>query len=207
MNNEEAKKFVTSVFDKIKNAKTLDEIQKIPKEFKELKDPKNKFDESKYPKINFTITKEEIASLKEIDEKYVLQSNDPVLKLLYAMVWKQGDLKKINRIIEGIKNEESNIGNSVVFYQFGKYLANPSAEPIIDQHVIRAFSVYETDKSDEKTINKLRKKKTLTSKDSTSISNYKEWLEKHIRKDPKEQKECLYYIDKILFSTGKAIKL
>jgi hypothetical protein len=207
MGYKEVKTFVTSVFDKIAKAKTLDDIREIPNKVKELDDPKIKFDELKYPRINFTITKDEIASLKEIDEKHILQSNDPVLKLLYAMVWKQGDLKKISRIIEGIKNENSNAGNSVVFHQFGKHLANPSTEPIIDQHVIRAFAVYKADPSDEETINKLRKKEVLTNKDSASIRSYKEWLQTNIQKEPKEKRDYLYEIDKILFSTGKVIKV
>ena len=60
-----------------------------------------------------------------------------------------GDLKKITHIIEGYNFWRRWKGNGITFYQFGKYLSNKKAEPIIDQHIIRAFGIYEAD-DDEK---------------------------------------------------------
>jgi hypothetical protein len=54
------------------------------------------------------------------------------------MAWKNNDLKKLKHIIEGIKDENEYKKTGIVFYQFGKHLRN-IGEPIIDQHVLRAF--------------------------------------------------------------------
>ena len=73
-------------------------------------------------------------------------------KLLYSIIWKNGDLLKVKHIIQGIlESEIENVDNndkefvekqdSLVFYQFGKYLTKKNNEPIIDQHVVRAFAV------------------------------------------------------------------
>jgi hypothetical protein len=55
------------------------------------------------------------------------------------MVWKNGDLKKLKHIANGIadaKETSDNYNDAPVFYQFGKYLTDKENHPIIDQHVI-----------------------------------------------------------------------
>ena len=102
-------------------------------------------DKKLYPDIKFNITVNEIEILKQngyITEDYFFDSGlskrkelSSLEKLLYSIIWKQGDLKKEKHIISGICGK-----NTVrkVFNQFGKYL-NDKNEPIIDQHVVRAY--------------------------------------------------------------------
>ncbi|MBK9490049.1 MAG: hypothetical protein IPO07_15690 [Haliscomenobacter sp.] len=139
-----------------------------------------------YPKIEFDIKPDEIQGLidnhfidKELNLKTDITSKlkDSLTKLLYAMVWKNGDLKKIKHIIKGIQNakEDSDDQNdALVFYQFGKYLTKASGQPIIDQHVIRAFAVYRTKEDNE--ISSLRKLSTSKKADKSLIDEYKKWL-------------------------------
>ena len=65
-------------------------------------------------------------------------------KLLYLMVWKQGDLDKFDGIVEGVKYADKktkdayeNVSKAFVFFQLGRHIMLD--EPIVDQHSIRAF--------------------------------------------------------------------
>ncbi|MDP2115114.1 MAG: hypothetical protein Q8K69_13765, partial [Bacteroidota bacterium] len=71
---------------------------------------------------------------------------------------------------------------------------NPKKYPIIDQHVIRAFNLFNSNcdsvrKSDK--VNQLDRK------------NYLNWIWKF----ENENADFLYYLDRILFEIGKAVKL
>ena len=170
-----------------------------------------------YPKIEFKITGEEIKTLLEqnfIDKNLNFSSTitskltDPLTKLLYAIAWKNGDLKKIKHIIKGVtdsENKDSEQDDALVFYQFGKYLTKISGQPIIDQHVIRAFAVYnETDNSQ---IKDLRKIETLNKKHKVIINEYKKWLTSdNLTTELRSEIDYSYHIDKLLFATGKTIK-
>lgn len=142
---EQAKEFTTGIFQQIENANTIEVLTGIlnNKEF-----GKNKLNIEKYPRIEFNIQPDEVRMLLtngKIDQKKI---SDPLTKLLYAMAWKQGDLNKIKHIINGILHTEDNTKsqeNALVFYQFGKHLTKSNGEPIIDQHVLRAFSVYKSE--------------------------------------------------------------
>lgn len=200
------KEITNRVFEIIENAKSKDEILAIYTEVEIL--VKNKMDDHKYPKIEFKITNEDLQSLpngsaldfsKEIS-KFL---NDPISKLLYATLWKNGDLQKIKHIVKGIRNsgeENDEQEDALVFYQFGKYLTKTPGQPIIDQHVIRAFAVYKPEKSD--TIEKICKMDTLNKKyHKEYIKNYKKWLS-----DLGKDEEFNYEVDKVLFALGKTIK-
>jgi hypothetical protein len=64
-------------------------------------------------------------------------------KLLYALAWKNGDLRKVKHIVAGILSSEDDAANkAIVFNQFGIYLSGKRNEPIIDQHVLRAFAIF-----------------------------------------------------------------
>ncbi len=212
MTNQEAVKLTEVVFDAIQKATTIHEIEKIADSHAELKN--NKMQEEKYPKIMFGILPEEIRALEgsnTIDNNFYLSSDissrlsDPLTKLLYAVIWKNGDLRKINHIIKGILSTEGNEYNqeksaSVVFYQFGRHLAHSKEEPIIDQHVIRAFGVF-------KGLN-LRHLKTVTGKDHKKLINeYKLWLTDALKEELKCIPDYKFHIDRLLYSLGKAIKI
>lgn len=215
MTNSEAVKFTNEIFGSIKEAKKNSDIEIILDSVGELK--RNKMSSISYPKINFEIKPSEIQSL--IDAKFIDRDlnftddissiiTEPFTKLLYATLWKNGDLKKIKHIIKGINDSEaenSDQENALVFHQFGKYLTKKPGEPIIDQHVIRAFALYTN--SDEKTISKFRKLQSLDKTCIPIINEYKKWLvSEELTKELKQQKDYTYFIDKVLFATGKSIK-
>ena len=132
MTHLEAKKFTNQVFDLIKKSETTEDIDKI---LDTLDIPiKNRMKSDAYPQIKFKLDNGDIDELinndlidkntltfkKDITEKLT----DPLTKLLYSTVWKNGDIKKIKHIIKGIKevNDNSNEqDDALVFYQFGKY--------------------------------------------------------------------------------------
>src|SRR5690606_32497026 len=105
-----------------------------------------------------------------------VSSADPLAKLLYSVLWKNGDLLKVKHIIEGIVSEEiDDKENGLVFYQFGKYLAKMPGEPIIDQHVLRAFGAYKANGDKEK-LKRLKRLSLITIKEKKLIYEYKSWL-------------------------------
>lgn len=169
-----------------------------------------------YPKIDFKIDGQDIQALIDqeiLDHDLNFTNNvtskitDPLAKLLYATAWKNGDLKKVRRIINGIEDADSEFlpNEALVFHQFGKFLKKTHGEPIIDQHVIRAFAVfYETTDSE---INKYRKLDILTKKHKPIILAYKKWLiSNNLKQELRNIDDYSYYIDKLLFAAGKTIK-
>lgn len=215
MTPEEAKKFTDDIFALIKKARAITDIEAIQDK---LKIPqKNRMDIISYPEIKYSISQEEIQSLidnQTIDENLNFSLDisekliDPLTKLLYATAWKNGDLKKIKHIIKGVKEAKSkryDQNDALVFYQFGKYLTKMEGQPIIDQHVIRAFAVYKCSKNIS--VEKLQKLETLNKTHKTQINDYINWLRSNELTDEiKSQKEYSYHIDKLLFATGKTIK-
>ena len=83
-------------------------------------------------------------------------------------------------------------------------MSDKSEQPIIDQHVIRAFSIScLKGKESESEIDKLRKVKIVNKQ---LIENYKKWI-RDLLIVKKEGEDFAYQIDKVLFATGKTIKL
>lgn len=216
MTDLEVKKITNQVFDLIKKSKTTEDIDKI---LDTLNIPiKNRMKSDAYPQIKFKLEKSEIDTLinndlidkntltfhKNITEKLT----DPLTKLLYSTLWKNGDLKKIKHIIKGITkvNDNSNEQEeALVFYQFGKYLTKTPGQPIIDQHVIRAYAVYKS--NDDNDIETLRKLETLKKAHKTLINDYINWLQSdELNNELKAKADYTYFIDKVLFATGKTIK-
>lgn len=174
---------------------------------------KYRIDDKVYPPLKFKITKEEINNLKEnglITADNVLtdiSNTDPLTKLLYSVLWKNGDLKKVKHIIEGIISGQANEKESgLVFYQFGKYLSKNLGEPIIDQHVLRAFGVYHANGDREK-IERLKRLSVITRKEKELIDRYKLWLRTDLTKELRNNDNYSYHVDKILFAVGKSIKV
>jgi hypothetical protein len=223
------------VFSKIKKAKQKSDLDSdsVYKNLSIL--TKNRMNAEKYPQINFLISKEEIKLLISqdlINSDYHFNNNfantltSPVEKIMYSLIWKNGDLLKIKHIVAGILDEvvqdESQSDNDdhentpdenspLVFNQFGKYLNNKD-EPIIDQHVIRAFAVYKAKYNINPELNEVKDKRQISTLKykihSQLLHDYKEWLiSNEISFELKKIDGYKYYIDKILFAAGKSIKL
>jgi hypothetical protein len=200
-------KLVKEIFEKINEAKTINDLKGI-EEYESLS--KYKMDYKNYPRIEFAITEKEINSLfprNNLDELTIIPET-PLEKLLYAVIWKNGDLKKIKHIVHGIKNnstEDEEKETGIVFNQFGKYLANRSSQPIIDQHVLRAFNYWTHIDNSEKA----EKITTINKKHLNLINDYKNWIKGLIANNDlnkMDNSESLYLVDRILFALGKKIK-
>ena len=178
-------------------------------------------DVKSYPKIEFKITPAEIQTLLSNgildDDDFSFRDNitskitEPLTKLLYSLAWKNGDLKKLKHIARGVSEITSNKNKqktALVFYQFGKYLTK-TGQPIIDQHVMRAFSISKIEEpcSIEK-IEEFRQLSTITKNEKSSIQKYIKWLSSgELSNELKSKEDYCYYIDKILFATGRKTKL
>lgn len=219
MTNQEAKILVDNIFEEIKKSKSVSDIKNIEEKYKQDIPPKNIMNVEVYPKIEFTITNNEIDDLinrglinkegsLEFTKDITSKLTDPLNKLLYATLWKNGDLQKIKHIVKGILesdkvNEHQN--GALVFYQFGKFLTKEKGQPIVDQHVLRAFSIY---KSDSSQIDLLRKMGTIDKKHKNTIEDYKQWLiSNELTEELKATQDYTYEIDKLLFAIGKTVKL
>lgn len=214
MTNEETKSFIDNIFSLIKKAENIEDLISI--EQNEFED-KFKMDITSYPKIEFEITPTEIDTLISkdfLDSDFNLRENvsskitDPLTKLLYSLAWKNGDLKKLKHIAKGvseIESKEDNQETAFVFYQFGKYLTKTDGQPIIDQHVIRAFSISKI--NNLTLIEKFRKLSLITKKEKENVRDYIEWLKSNELSDKlKSKADYSYHIDRILFATGRKTK-
>lgn len=190
------------LFERIKSSKTKEELEEIAKDYK------INLDNTKYPRLNFKITKSEIDELMNSgllcinnDGILTIKQDDlsPISKLLYSLVWKQGDVQKLKLIIKGIKEVENpkldNI-ERLVFYCFGNHLANSKEYPIIDQHVIRAYNLYRADSNSDF----IRKSDKVKANDR---EEYLVWFEEFKNVDS----DFLYLLDRLLFEIGKAVKI
>ena len=191
---------VNNIFSKIHDARTISELESIPKEIPS----KFKYDENKYPPLKIEFSEQEIKSIKNIfeDSNINLQEslNGPIAKLLYALIWKQGDLVKLKPIAEGMNIElDLQKKEAAIFRQFGRHLVNRD-EPIVDQHVLRAYAIFKY-QGDILKVNSIRKQEKF---DLDIIKSYKEWFETN-------KKLSLEgfgtYLDHILFGLGKTIKM
>lgn len=203
---------VTKTFEKLMASKSISDVEQILDTLGI--DKKYRMNDKVYPQIKFKITRQEIKDLKKqgiitADNLLADISNAaPLTKLLYSVLWKNGDLLKVKHIIEGIVSEEQDDKeNGLVFYQFGKYLTKESGEPIIDQHVLRAFGVYKAEvEGDKKKIERLKQLSLITKKEKELIAQYKSWIEKDLTKELLSIDNYSYHVDKVLFAVGKSIK-
>jgi hypothetical protein len=198
---------VKDVFEKLEKITSVEEIEPLFSGFEKFR-----MNDDVYPQIQFQSKKDDIEALisKGIitTEKSLSKSfeGDTLSKLLYAVLWKNGDLSKIKHIIEGILDEsEEDKENGLVFHQFGKYLTKKEGEPIIDQHVLRAFGIYKANDNEDE-IEQLKKLSLITKKQKRLIKDYKDWLKIGLKPELRAEKNYSYEVDKLLFAVGKSLK-
>ena len=210
MEDNEAKDLLYEIFDLIEKSNTPEELEKFrdidgwPPTILKFYDRV----ETNYHLIPFSFTNEEKAILKNNLSKFTPEKfMDPYTKLFYAMLWKQGDLPKLIHIIEGLVGKEKTSNQGMVLHQFGKYLNNKRTQPIIDQHVVRAYKVFKNLDNDS-LFNEYRRINQLeTGKHKTYIAEYVEWIKDMKPKmEGGEREKFLFKVDRILMALGKAIK-
>ncbi len=218
MTDQEAKNYIDNAFEKLRQITSIDGIAQLANE-----EPtqKNRMNDAVYPALNFSISKADIAKLVELgilDDNHAFSKDmndkltDPLTKLLYATAWKNGDLPKIKHIIKGVLKEkdESDEEQAIVFHQFGRYLTKTPGQPIIDQHVIRAFGIFKPQSKGggkEWDVAAMRRLSIVDKRHNGIIAAYKEWLGSDGLSD--EVRQCAdytYHVDKLLFALGKTVK-
>ena len=145
---EKALDRVAKLFKSIEKAKSFNVLIDIENsdQFTD-KERKSNFPDKRYPHLKFSITPDDIDNLKsakflEEDGSLSLNcANDKILKtplekLLFSVLWKNGDLGKEKHITDGIISNRDNgkvkSEEGIVFYYFGKYLkqkTNPWQSP------------------------------------------------------------------------------
>ena len=172
-------KIVREVFGRIENAVNRDEKNNIFSVYN-----LQAIDREKVPEIKFSISWDEIKDLtsegllKLENDRYTFTSKiaddsserTTLEKLLYAIIWKQMDLGKEARIIDGIMGKELP-KRTYVFHQFGKFL-NDHSEPIIDRNVLKCFKIYTGSENPDDYINWVKsivKKGVFTTTDIDEI--------------------------------------
>ena len=172
-------KIVREVFGRIENAVNRDEKNNIFSVYN-----LQAIDREKVPEIKFSISRDEIKDLtsegllKLENDRYTFTSKiaddsserTTLEKLLYAIIWKQMDLGKEARIIDGIMGKELP-KRTYVFHQFGKFL-NDHSEPIIDRNVLKCFKIYTGSENPDDYINwvkSIAKKGVFTTTDIDEI--------------------------------------
>ena len=146
-----------------------------------------------------------------------LENESLLAKLLYSILWKNGDLGKESHILEGISGKIKEDDKALVFYQFGKYIGDKNKlEPIIDQHTLRSYGVYLCINGQIERIEKILKVdsgylnlnyyRCLSNSSKNEIpliEDYKSWIKNH---KLYSTNDFVYVLDLLLFSLGKSIK-
>lgn len=221
MNNQEAKNLVENLIGKISNAKTIHSLHHIPFELN-LKDEITKnMPGAMYPKLGMKISPEDIKQLQasgcvneEMQFSHTIAtgqgSNGSQLtaleKLLFSVIWKNGDLGKEKHLIKGVLNTGHNENTGTVFYEFGGYLSgrNPF---ILDQHTLRCFGVYFENEDISLTLaRKMSVVKAQQYDHQKWIAAYKHFYDE-LLKETAHDSNFLYEVDRLLFGVGKLIKI
>lgn len=219
LNNPQALNLVIKTFTEILNAHDVRALEKVL-----TSDPmlnKWQMDRNKYPELQLQLTADDISTLVDdkLDKDLRLHADlsacleTPLEKLLYALAWKNGDLQKVVHIIKGAieagQSTSLTNGPGQVFKQFGRHLADRS-ESIVDQHVLRAFELYELYKQNESPSSDdvmAIRKKINWDKDVACITRYKTWLKTQFSKHQRSELGFVVNIDMVLFALGRAIKI
>ena len=218
--NNSAKNFVNELFDSIQLSKSVEDLQLIPKKFKCGSHLEKRMPDKRFPRLRLRISKEEINILKQIGiltEDMLFSTNlangkvasgkmSALEKLLYSVLWKNGDLGKEHHLLNGI------VGNShpgkfgAVFNEFGGYLAGQHSY-ILDQHTLRCFAVYASSEDGITDARCLEQIYGTNPQHVEWINYYKAFYEKTSKNLTCEKSDFLYNVDRLLFGSGKLIKL
>ena len=212
---------VKKIFDLIEAATSIDKLNEIQNQFT-IEEMKKNFPSEKYPQLRLSLSNDDIEQLKTdgfLDEDGSISKKcangielkktlTPLEKLLYSVLWKNGDLGKEKHISDGVlENRDSKYikgETGLVFYYFGQHLKDKK-KPIIDQHVIRAFKLYQALNDGVEDIDKILKMDTLNSKDKDTCLSYIKWQNEHKLK-ASNPIEFTYHLDRLLFGLGKSLK-
>ena len=175
----------------------------------------------KYPRLTIRLSQNEFQELEELalnglhlDKSLAggRKQDDtlltPLEKLLFAFIWKQGDLPKLRLLVAGMKEKPIKKTERIVLYEFGKYLLNMNSF-ILDQHTLRCIAVGAA-KGDALIQAALKINEITERRSKKYIDAYKIFfslLEQKFIEDTLEKKNFLYEVDRLLFAAGSLIKV
>lgn len=219
-NDRDAKAFIIELFAFINSSKTIQDLELIPKKINHGHTLQKKMPGENFPRLRLKITDEDIKTLKEIgaiseNKKLTLNlANDgledgkkmsALEKLLYSMLWKNGDLGKEHHLISGILGGSHYKKFGTVFYEFGGYLAGKHSY-ILDQHTLRCFAVRAASDNEISTARNLDQIDGTDAKCLELIKSYREFYKDIILNVLCDQTDYLYMVDRLLFAAGKLVK-
>ena len=220
LSDSETKIFITALLQKINTAKTVEDLALIPKNHSLGKYIEKNMPGEKFPRLDFQITEDDVNELKKIgalSEQLQLskelakgmlttQPMSALEKLLYSILWKNGDLGKEHHLISGIIRNSHSKKYGTVFFEFGKYLSGQHVY-IVDQHTLRCFGIHASPVHE---VSKARRLELIDGKNPDHLA----WIQIYrdyytmISHDLKCNKnDFLYHVDRLLFGAGKLIKL
>jgi hypothetical protein len=203
---------ITSVFKEIEKHDNLDGLMTFVKSSELFHQVEAFYD--KYPSFDFRLSPDDINNLRIsgiINGSNKLEPSkfppDPLSKLLGALLWKNGDINKVQHIIDGILGlSQDRSEYSLIFKQYGTSLSSDE-EPIVDQHVLRAFEIFILEPYSEAAVEKSRKKSLFKTVDRPLLDKYRSWFQHLLSKVPNSERgRYSDTVDKIIFIHGKAVK-
>ena len=175
----------------------------------------------KFPRMRLRLTCEEMDELQrigalsnELQLKSALASGklangqqlSALEKLLYAVLWKNGDLGKERHIVAGVYGKEHQQKTGTVFYEFGAYLQGKNSF-IMDQHTLRCFAVASSDGEQLEQARQLELIDRTQPQHTKWMGMYVDFYERIEQQRKIAAKDFLYEIDRLFFGAGKLIKL
>jgi hypothetical protein len=219
---DEKKEWIVTLLSKLKEQKSADDIRHqvlSQSEYEGLKDfmPGS----LKYPRLRFKLSSDESRFLKDqaIDNHSLLLDAclasgriksgvelTPLEKLLYAFLWKQGELGNFHLFLKGFTNSPIRTQDRIVLFEFAKYLTGQN-DYILDQHTLRCFAVASSE--DQASIEEALRIEKITEKNlGPCIKIYKDFYE-HLKLrsgENQERDDFFYEVDRVLFAAGKCLK-
>ena len=219
--NNSAKNFVNELFDSIRLSKSVEDLQLISKKFKYGSYLEKKMPDKVFPRLRLRVSTDEINILKQmgiVTENMQFSTNlangdviagrkmSALEKLLYSVLWKNGDLGKERHVINGILGNSHSEKFGAVFNEFGGYLAGQHYY-ILDQHTLRCFAVYTSPEDGITGARCLDQINGTNPQHVEWIKYYKAFSQEISKNLTCEKSDFLYYVDRLLFASGKLIKL
>jgi hypothetical protein len=216
----EAKALVCDLFTSIQSSKSVGELTSIPSKLKYGQQITTNMPGAKFPRLRFRVSIEEIEFIRQLGVFADRAQFSPILatgeyahgkkmtpleKILYAILWKNGDLGKEQHLISGILGKVHGQKTGTVFHAFGGYIAGQHPY-IMDQHTLRCFAVQA---SSDQEIERVRSLDLIDGTDP----EHGAWMEayRHFYDSVSadllcEKSDFLYEVDRLLFGAGKFIK-
>ena len=203
--NSEIKRFIDDLIKNISIANSVEDLKLIHNSNSYYAEITENMPGKKFPRLRFKITKDELLTLKQTgmisdEDKLSVEvasgaiTLSPLEKLLYSILWKNGDLGKEGHLINGIMDSAHSGQHGVVFHEFGRYISGKN-NYILDQHTLRCIAIFSS-KGGE--VEKARKLGAINGKNE----DHQKWIDlyKNFYADLKVDggdSDFYYYVDEI----------